>query len=156
MTRPGIAAVASGLLVEIFVNLLQHPLGILAPASAPPASQGDPSRPRLGIVPHQIRGFLSSFKNLAIEGKAYDRCSACSGRILEAYQDDAWAFVKRVLNEKGFVEEVSGLAEVIPPYTSDDYSAEPLKVQRAAEKALIDMDAVEDLDDEGYEEAETL
>ncbi|KAL8828237.1 MAG: hypothetical protein Q9191_002707 [Dirinaria sp. TL-2023a] len=127
VTRPGVAAIASALLVEVMVSLLQHPLGALAPAPAlPTEDRGDHP---LGIVPHQIRGFLSSFDNKVIRGNSYDCCSACSGRIVKAYKTDQWSFVKRALNEKGYVEELSGLAEV----------------QRAAEKAIADIE----LSDEG-------
>lgn len=32
----------------------------------------------LGIVPHQIRGYLAQFHNLKITGQAYNRCTGCS------------------------------------------------------------------------------
>ena len=110
MTRPGIAAIASALLVEVFVSLLQHPLGSLAPAPVPNIE--DPGEHPLGIVPHQIRGFLSSFQNMIISGKTYDCCSACSEKVTAVFVKEGWDFVKRALNEKGYVEELSGLAEV--------------------------------------------
>lgn len=110
MTRPGIAAIASGLLVEIFVSILQHPRGILAPA--PVSHTEDRGLHPLGLVPHQIRGFLSSFQNILIKGMSYTCCSACSENIINAYKSEGWSFVKRALNEQGFVEELSGLAEV--------------------------------------------
>jgi len=113
VTRPGIAAIASALLVEILVSLLQHPLGALAPAPKNPTEErGDHP---LGIVPHQIRGFLSNFQNVVIRGSSYDCCSACSDRITDAYKSQGWEFVKRALNENGYVEELSGLAEVGDP-----------------------------------------
>lgn len=110
VTRPGIAAIASALLVEIFVSVLQHPLGTLAPAPAP--GEKDSGDHPLGIVPHQIRGFLSTFQAMVISGKSYDCCSACSEKVIAAYNRDGWDFVRRALNEKGYVEEISGLAEV--------------------------------------------
>lgn len=110
VTRPGVAAIASALLVEVFVSLLQHPLGARAPA--PVLASDDRGDHPLGIVPHQIRGFLSSFDNKVIKGHSYDCCSACSGKVIGAYQTEEWSFVKRALNEKGYVEELSGLAEV--------------------------------------------
>lgn len=110
VTRPGIAAIASALLVEILVSLLQHPLGASAPAPTNPTEErGDHP---LGIVPHQIRGFLANFQNVVIRGSSYDCCSACSDKITGAYKAKGWDFVKRALNEKGYVEELSGLAEV--------------------------------------------
>lgn len=110
VTRPGIAAIASGLLVEIFVSILQHPLGILAPA--PLLHTEDRGLNPLGLVPHQIRGFLSAFQNILIKGMNYDCCSACSENVVNAYKSGGWSFVKRALDEQGFLEEVSGLAQV--------------------------------------------
>lgn len=45
-------------------------------------------------------------------GRNYDCCSACSDNIVEAYNANGWEFVKRALNEKGYVDEISGLKEV--------------------------------------------
>jgi ubiquitin-like modifier-activating enzyme ATG7 len=96
----------------MLVSVLQHPLGAAAPAPTnDKADRSPPSHP-LGLVPHQMRGFLTNFQNIVIKGHSYDCCSACSKPIVEAYEKGGWAFVKRALNEKGFVEEVSGLAEV--------------------------------------------
>ncbi|MCJ1295804.1 Autophagy protein 7 [Xylographa carneopallida] len=132
VTRPGIAAIASALLVEIFVSVLQHPSGPLAPSPSPDAR--DTGEHPLGIVPHQIRGFLSTFQNMIISGKSYDCCSACSDKVTGQYISDGWEFVKRALNEKGYVEEISGLAEV----------------QRVAEIAAADVE----WDDDGEAEEE--
>jgi ubiquitin-like modifier-activating enzyme ATG7 len=118
VTRPGIAPIASALLVEVMVSILQHPLRARAPATA--TSEASGTNPHdatkfthpLGAVPHQIRGFLSTFANLTIKGQPYDCCSACSDKIVNRYQEEGWDFVKRAINEKGWVEEISGLAEV--------------------------------------------
>jgi ubiquitin-like modifier-activating enzyme ATG7 len=126
VTRPGIAAIASALLVELLVSILQHPSGAAAPA--PTSSMEDRGEHPLGLVPHQIRGFLSTFSNMSISGKSYDCCSACSDRIVDAYNADGWDFVQKALNEKGYVEELSGLTEV----------------QRAAEAAAAEIDFSEE------------
>ena len=110
VTRPGIAAIASALLVELFVSVLQHPLGAAAPASI--SQDDDQGNHPLGQVPHQIRGFLSNFQNVSITGRSYKHCSACSDRIINAYKERGWGFVQAVLNQPGYVEELSGLKEV--------------------------------------------
>ncbi|KAG5916018.1 Autophagy- protein 7 (Autophagy- E1-like activating enzyme atg7) [Claviceps africana] len=115
VTRPGVAAIASALLVELLTSLLQHPLGKDAPA--PQLTPGnvpdrDPPDHPLGLVPHQIRGYVSTFQNMVIRGQSYDCCSACSPKILHAYRTNGWGFVKRALQEKNYVAELSGLAEV--------------------------------------------
>ncbi|CAI7858944.1 unnamed protein product, partial [Closterium sp. NIES-53] len=91
VTRPGLAAIAGALAVELLVGLLHHPLGIAAPAEDTTAD-GFPSSSTsstsssssahlcspLGPLPHQLRGFLSSFSQLPITGFAFHQCSACS------------------------------------------------------------------------------
>lgn len=59
-----------------------------------------------------MRGFLSSFHNIMVKGPAYDCCSACSPAIIKEYKDKGWEFIKKALNQKGYVEEISGLLEV--------------------------------------------
>ncbi|KAI1536427.1 ThiF Dinucleotide-utilizing enzyme [Pyrenophora tritici-repentis] len=118
VTRPGVAPLASSLLVELLISILQHPHKARAappsqttkPTSSHPALP-PPFQHPLGIIPHTIRGYLSTFSNLQVEGKPYDCCSACSERVLEAYEKDPWAFVQRALDERGWVEEMSGLKE---------------------------------------------
>src|ERR1700761_2949407 len=108
------------------VSILQHPLRARAPApvsnSHQPLTQSfmtaqtSPSSPPspstafvhpLGQLPHQLRGFLSSWSVLPIVGQPYPHCSACSDPVVTAYQKDGWEFVKKAIGEKGFVEEIS-------------------------------------------------
>ena len=113
----------------MMVSLLQHPQGNLATAPISPSEdRGDHP---LGIVPHQIRGFLSNFQNVMIRGKSYDCCSACSEKVTGALKEDGWEFVKRALNEQHYVEDLTGLSEV----------------QRAAERAIAGMELSDDDDD---------
>lgn len=115
VTRPGVAAIASALLVELLTSLLQHPLGVEAPAPQPIGGvmpERDPPNHPLGLVPHQIRGYVATFQNLVIRGHSYDCCSACSPKILSAYRKNGWEFVKKALQDKDYVAELSGLAEV--------------------------------------------
>jgi len=116
VTRPGVAAIASALLVEMLTSLLQHPKGKDAPApqmtSGTAVPERDPPDHPLGLVPHQIRGFLATFQNLVIRGQSYDCCSACSPKILNEYRTQDWEFVRKALMEKDYVAELSGLADV--------------------------------------------
>ena len=72
---------------------------------------------------------------MQIVGEPYTHCSACSDTIVNGYQKDGWSFVHKALSEKGWVEEVSGLAEV----------------QRKAEEMEADVDWEEE---EGEEEGD--
>ncbi|EHA55718.1 Autophagy protein 7 [Pyricularia oryzae] len=118
VTRPGVAAIASAMLVEMLTSVLQHPQREHAPApkaTGPPGNpeyQRDPPDHALGIVPHQVRGFLANFQNMIISGESYPNCSACSSPIVGAYKSDGWEFVKKALSDKDYVLELSGLAEV--------------------------------------------
>jgi ubiquitin-like modifier-activating enzyme ATG7 len=69
---------------------------------------------------------------MLISGQSYDCCSACSPKIVDAYKNDGWAFIKRALAEKDYITELSGLAQV----------------QRDAEAAAVDWDSEPDLDGE--------
>ncbi|KAK0302946.1 Autophagy protein 7 [Friedmanniomyces endolithicus] len=146
VTRPGAALLASSLAVELLVSITQHALGARAPAPIPPTSGSvnqilpapptDPSLPGahpLGTVPHQLRGYMSTWQTIQVKGSAYDCCAACSPKILEAYEEGGWAFVKRALVEKGYVEEISGLAEV----------------QRRGEEAEAEMEEWSEGEEEG-------
>lgn len=84
-------------------------------------------------MPHQIRGFLSTFQNMVIRGEAYPCCSACSDPIVGAYKRDGYAFVKKALDGRDYVAELSGLAEV----------------QRRAEAMAADLELSDDEDAEG-------
>ncbi|GAA6006191.1 Atg7p [Rhodotorula paludigena] len=115
VTRPGIASIASSTAVELMVSVLQHPLGACAPSDiAPPGDEprGDGDKENnspLGIVPHQIRGFLARFENLKITGQAYDRCTGCSQAILSAYRTDAFDLVQRACEDAKYLERLTGL-----------------------------------------------
>jgi len=123
VTRPGVAAIASALLVEVLMSVLQHPDG--PRAAAPTSSNDDQGEHALGLVPHQIRGFLSNFTNVNVVGRSYDCCSACSDKVVDAYRQDGWSFIEKALNSKDYVEELSGLKEV----------------QRRAEAAAAEIEA---------------
>lgn len=75
---------------------------------------------------------------MPIEGFPFDSCSACSPTVLSTYAKDPWAFVARALDERGWVEEMSGLAEV----------------QRKADEAAGDVEWDEEDEVEGGLEGE--
>jgi ubiquitin-like modifier-activating enzyme ATG7 len=88
VTRPGLASIASSTAVELLVSLLQHPDGLHAPPPPPQSHSSDAhdaSGSVLGLVPHQLRGFLAQFRTLLVTGAAYDRCTGCSETVLRAY-----------------------------------------------------------------------
>ena len=45
------------------------------------ATTSTPEASCLGLVPHQIRGFLARFDNMKLTGQAYNRCTGCSSLV---------------------------------------------------------------------------
>ena len=71
VTRPGVSMIAAALAVELMVSVLQHPDTINAAAYIRRLENDDYDDDEnddslLGIIPHQIRGFLSQFSQTII------------------------------------------------------------------------------------------
>ncbi|KAG5420447.1 ATG7 [Candida metapsilosis] len=126
VTRPGGALMASSLASELLVSILQ---------------QHEKSRTKhnettvFGSTPHQIRGFLHNFSQSTLYAPAYIHCSACSEKVITQYNENKWEFVKKCLNEPGYLEDFCGLK----------------KVQEAAELAIEAMNISDVEDDEDSE-----
>ncbi|KAJ3037684.1 Ubiquitin-like modifier-activating enzyme ATG7 [Rhizophlyctis rosea] len=111
VTRPGLSAMASAAAVELMVSLVNHPDGPHAPADSTKAPS-DPTPVPFGLVPHQIRGFLTHFTNLLVIGQAYDKCTACSDTILTAYKNRGVEFILEALKSPAYLEELTGLQQL--------------------------------------------
>ncbi|KAL1923101.1 uncharacterized protein VTP21DRAFT_9477 [Calcarisporiella thermophila] len=113
VSRPGLSAVAGALAVELMVSVVQHNLGPCAPAdTTTDVSLANRSSHPLGILPHQIRGFLSHFQHKLIVGYPYPQCTACSSRVLDEHESRGFDFVEQVCAEPAVLEELTGLAEL--------------------------------------------
>lgn len=135
VTRPGVAPIAAAMAVELLISVLQHPLGVHAPAERPDTMDINPTYTSpLGCVPHQLRGQMYQWKTQIVEGEAYDRCTACSDYVLNEYESKGFAFLRRVFNEKDYLEKVTGLDELY----------------RESEKVIEGMEGL-DWDSEGEE-----
>ncbi|XP_071082043.1 ubiquitin-like modifier-activating enzyme ATG7 [Haliotis cracherodii] len=113
VTRPGISMIAGALAVELLVSILQHPKGPEAPADT--TNNDDifkDSDCSLGLVPHQIRGFLSRFHNVLPASRAFDKCTACSTMVLETYKKEGFQFLLRAFNEPNYLEDLTGLTQM--------------------------------------------
>lgn len=82
VTRPGVSNIAASYAVELLVSILQHPLKDLAPAyyAASNSVKSSDKTPEgiMGILPHSIRGMLSSFENILPASQKFTQCIACS------------------------------------------------------------------------------
>jgi ubiquitin-like modifier-activating enzyme ATG7 len=115
VTRPGLASIAASTAVELLVALLQHPDGVRAPAPPPQTSNApdlpDPEQSGsvLGLIPHQLRGYLAQFRNLHILGAAFGNCTGCSETVIKAYEEQGFEMLLKAFNEEKFLEKLTGL-----------------------------------------------
>lgn len=115
VSRPGMSMVVGAVAVELLVTLLHHPDGGFAPAdiSAKDDHFTVESASPLGLVPHQIRGFLSRYHTILPASQAFDKCTACSAVVLKHYKEHGFAFLLKVFNEpNNFLEDLTGLTQL--------------------------------------------
>ncbi|TBU55968.1 E1-like protein-activating [Dichomitus squalens] len=115
VTRPGLASIAASTAVELLVSMLQHPEGINAPAPPPQAGSAEAGHGHesiLGLVPHQLRGFLAQFRNVPIVGAAYNRCTGCSEKVLETYEKEGFDMLLKAFNDTEYLPELTGLKQM--------------------------------------------
>ena len=120
VTRPGLSGMASAMAVELLASILNHPDKIQARGDISGSINSTP----LGLVPHQIRGFLSSFSTMVLNGSGYDKCTACSTSILSAYEKDGTCFLLKALRTPSLLEEISGLKEMKKQVDLDDFESD--------------------------------
>ncbi|WFD32554.1 Autophagy protein 7 [Malassezia sp. CBS 17886] len=90
---------------------------LVAPASTPPSAHSSPhpfspTPSDFGIVPHQVRGYLSRFSTMTLSSTAFDRCTACSSAVLDAYEQDGADVVFAACEDPEFLERISALDEL--------------------------------------------
>ncbi|KAF5389397.1 hypothetical protein D9757_004401 [Collybiopsis confluens] len=140
VTRPGLASLAASSAVELMMSVLQHPQSIRAPAPRPTGSTDKSSDEHgeyasvLGLVPHQLRGYLAQFRNLHIVGAAYDRCTGCSEKVLTAYESQGFDMMMKAFNDPKYLERLTGLD----------------KLYEDGERALQDVEWVEQGEEEEF------
>ena len=113
VSRPGLSMIASALAVELMVTLLHHPAGGAAEADL---GGGLEARGRsescLGCVPHQLRASLPMFRVDAMVGRAFDKCTACSATVLDAYGAGGFDFLLSAFNRATYLEDMTGLTQM--------------------------------------------
>lgn len=90
---------------------MHHPEKHLAPADEPlepMAPYRDDAHP-LGILPHQLRGFIGTFAVVQSKGLAFKHCTACSPSVCGQYRSDPFGTLASACNDARYLERVSGL-----------------------------------------------
>lgn len=113
VSRPGMSFLASALAVELLVSVLQHPERGCAPGDTGLGDDFlDANSCPLGLVPHQIRGFLSRFQQIMPASRAFDKCTACSRMVVQQYESSGFDFLLKAFNEPHFLEDLTGLTQM--------------------------------------------
>ncbi|KAJ2609738.1 Autophagy protein 7 [Coemansia sp. RSA 1365] len=152
VTRPGIAPIASGIAVELLATTLQHPLGGLAPAPVGGDAADGGNEGVFGLPAHQVRGYLTGFRQHAIVGQASSLCTACSPRVIEAYRQHGFDFLLRVFNNTLVAEEAphsaleveAGAANVPANYSYLETLTGLAELHRQTDRMLEDIEWSED------------
>lgn len=116
VTRPGVSNIAASIAVELLVSLLQHEKKNLAPAyyQASNKDRDNVSLPEgiLGVVPHSVRGYLSTYSHILPATEKFSQCIACSERVLKEYEKHGDEFLLKVFNSAEYLEIVTGISEM--------------------------------------------
>lgn len=130
VTRPGVSMLVSALAVELFASIVSSELGPSTPApvdnfgraSSNPTKAGTYQADEysealagseLGIVPHSIRGNLSNYFIYMPTSPCFNKCSACSLPVIDAYRELGYdKFLYQVLNDPTYLEEITGLKDL--------------------------------------------
>lgn len=119
VSRPGLSMIAAALVVELLVSVLQHPEQGLASASCQQDAEDMESESPLGLVPHQIRGFLSRFQNILPASQRFDKCTACSNIVRTSFRRDGFDFLLQAFNSPNFLEDLTGLSQLYAETLND-------------------------------------
>lgn len=124
MTRPGVSSIAASVAVELVVSLLQHEKKATAPAYYQMKSKQDATIPEgiLGVLPHSIRGYLSSYSIILPATERFNQCIACSEKVLNEYEAHGDEFLLQVFDSADYLETVTGISKTMTEYDDDDVS----------------------------------
>ncbi|CAG9830848.1 unnamed protein product [Diabrotica balteata] len=127
VTRPGVSQIAGALAAELAVAMLQHNEGIMAPAYYTASNQNSNNvntenfnSSILGVVPHSIRGFLSSLEQFLPATQKYKNCVACSEMIIKEYREKGMEFLFEVFSSSKHLEDVALLTELCKEMNMED------------------------------------
>lgn len=105
--------IASAMAVELMVTILHHPDGANANADlGGSTAAATPAKSPLGCVPHQIRATLPAFRNDAMIGHAFDKCTACSPTVMGAFRERGFSFLLTAFNQATYLEDLTGLTQM--------------------------------------------
>lgn len=112
VTRPGVSNISSAVAVELLVSLVQHRQKHAAPAYYQLTNKAEESSiPEgiLGILPHSVRGYLSTFQHILPATERFSQCIACSKKVLNEFESKGNDFLMKVFDSADYLEEITGI-----------------------------------------------
>ncbi|KAI9917655.1 hypothetical protein PsorP6_013161 [Peronosclerospora sorghi] len=125
--RQGLVPMAAATAVEPLGALLNAPEGKCVRATKPENASSP-----LHFVPHQVHEFLNAFEKGVVAGPAFDKCIACSPKVLSAYVADGFDLLARACNCTTYLDELTGLSELV-----DDANARMVDVEDSDEDGTL-------------------
>lgn len=98
------------------VSILQHEKKQYAPAYYQTTNKSeDLSIPEgiLGIVPHSVRGYLSTFQNILPATERFSQCIACSEKVRKEFEANGDDFLMKVFDSAEYLEEITGIDKLV-------------------------------------------
>ncbi|KAM9972593.1 hypothetical protein ACTFIR_011960 [Dictyostelium discoideum] len=111
VTRPGLSMMASSIAVELLISTIHHPYGGRAKGETETDVYVQGSTP-LGIIPHQLRGFISHYQTLPLFSNPYKHCTACSDYIIDEYNSKGFDFIINVMNDSSCLTKICGIDDL--------------------------------------------
>ena len=74
----------------------------------------------LSVLPQQIRGDLNTFDTRCMYGTSFNKCSACSDIVSQAFKEDKKTFLLKACNQPDYLEDLTGITEMNANINYDD------------------------------------
>lgn len=115
VTRPGMSMMAAAHAVELLVSLLHHPNGFAACAPLTYGEENDQltSSGPLGLVPHQLRYFQSTYNQLISTVTKFSQCMACSPRVIKRLEHGDPDFLIDVCENPDLLSTITGIDDML-------------------------------------------